>query len=59
MQERIDDYLTFSVEFDWVVNPGNIRGYVCTADGMREAKDGILRTSNSSISVPISDLQTR
>lgn len=54
MQERIDDYLGFGISCVWVVNPENHRGWVHTPDGSREAKDGILRTPDGQIEVPLS-----
>jgi Uma2 family endonuclease len=56
MQERIDDYLTFGVKYVWVVDPATRRGYVYTADGYREAKDGILRTADPAIEVSLAEL---
>jgi Uma2 family endonuclease len=52
MQDRIDDYLTFGIPHVWVVNPRKSRAFHYTSDGMREAKDGILRTANPDIAVP-------
>jgi Uma2 family endonuclease len=57
MQERIEDYLAFGVAHVWVVNPKKLRAFYCTADGMREAKDGVLRTENPEITVPILQLE--
>jgi Uma2 family endonuclease len=57
MQERIDDYLTFGVPHVWVVNPRTRRAYLYTTDGMREAKDGILRTTDPDIEVPMAGLE--
>jgi Uma2 family endonuclease len=57
MQERIDDYLAFGVPHVWVVNPRKLRAYYCTQDGMREAKDAILRTEKPEITVPILELE--
>ena len=53
MQERIDDYLTFGVPYVWVMNPRTRRAFLYTADGMREAKDGVLRARNPNIEVPM------
>jgi Uma2 family endonuclease len=58
MQDRIDDYLAFGVPHVWVVNPRKLRAFHYTTDGMREAKDGILRTVDPEIEVPILHLET-
>jgi len=56
MQERIDDYLNFGVLYVWVIDPKTRRAYVYTADGIREAKDGVLCTENPNICVPLREL---
>ncbi len=56
IQEKIDDYLAFGIPYVWIVNPRTMRGYVHTADGAREAKDGILRTFEPVIEMPLSEL---
>jgi Uma2 family endonuclease len=56
MQERIDDYLAFGVKYVWIVDPSTRRGYVHTSEGSREAKDGVLRTDDPRIEVPLSEL---
>ncbi|MEX2261621.1 MAG: Uma2 family endonuclease [Bryobacteraceae bacterium] len=56
MQEKIDDYLNFGVPFVWVIDPRTRRGYVHTRDGSREARDGVLRTANPTIEVPLEKL---
>jgi Uma2 family endonuclease len=56
MQERIDDYLAFGVPCVWVVNPRSRRGYICDADSMHEARDGVLRVAGTPIAVPIAEL---
>jgi Uma2 family endonuclease len=57
VQDRVDDYLSFGVPHVWVVNPRKLRAFHYTPDGMREAKDSILRTTNPDIVVPIADLE--
>ncbi len=57
MQERIDDYLNFGVRHVWVVNPRTRRAFQYTMDGMREARDGILRTADPLIEVPLDELK--
>jgi len=56
MQERIDDYLAFGVPYVWLLNPKTKRAQVYTAEGMREAKQGVLRTENPEIVVPLAEI---
>jgi Uma2 family endonuclease len=56
VQERIDDYLSMGVPHVWVIDPESRRGYHYTSEGMREAKDGVLRTAEPPIEVPIAEL---
>jgi len=56
MQERIDDYLAFGVPYIWVINPASRRAWIYTKDAIQEARDGVLRTSNPDIEVPIAEL---
>lgn len=56
MQERIDDYLRFGVPYVWVIDPRTRRGWVHTPDGSREVKDGVLRTANPDLAVPLEQL---
>ena len=56
MSEKIEDYLRMGVPNVWVIDPRTRRAYHYTADGMREAKDGVLRTSNPNIEVPLAAL---
>jgi Uma2 family endonuclease len=59
VQERIDDYLTFGVSHVWVVNPRKLRAFHYTRDGIKEAEDGVLRTTNPDIVVPILELENQ
>ena len=56
LQERIDDYLGFGVPYVWVVSPRSRRGWIYTAEAIREAKDGMLRAANPDIEVPLAEL---
>lgn len=56
MEEKIDDYLTFGVPNVWIINPQTRRAYVSTAEGIQEAKQGILRTTNPEIVVGLADI---
>jgi Uma2 family endonuclease len=54
--ERLEDYLVMGVQNVWVIDPRLRRGYRYTAEGFLEAKDGILRTANPDLAVPLSAL---
>ncbi|HYZ87039.1 MAG TPA: Uma2 family endonuclease [Bryobacteraceae bacterium] len=56
MHERIHDYLGLGVPFVWIVDPLKRQGWICTPDSMVEAPDGILRTTNPSITITIAEL---
>lgn len=56
MQERIDDYLAFGVNYVWVIHPGTRRAFVYDKEGMREAKDGVLCTKNPDITVVLAEM---
>jgi Uma2 family endonuclease len=56
MQERIDDYLKFGVRYVWVIHPRTHRAWAYTKDGSHEAKDGILRTENPAIELPLPEI---
>jgi Uma2 family endonuclease len=56
MQDRIDDYLTMGVPHVWVINPRSRRAFVYTTEGSHEAKDGILRTENPELVVPLAEV---
>lgn len=56
LQERFDDYLTMGVANVWVLDPASRRGWRVTAEGHLEALDGILRTGDARVAMPIADL---
>src|SRR5712675_2456750 len=56
MQQKIDDYLRFGVRYVWVINPPDQRAWACAKDGNAEVPDGILRTENPLLSVPLSEI---
>ena len=56
MQEKIDDYLSFGVQYVWLIHPGPRRAFVHTSAAIQEVKDGILR-AGSEICVPLSELE--
>ena len=56
MQDRIDDYLAMGVPYVWLLNPRRRRAFVYTSGGIHEVKDGILRTENPEIVVPLAEV---
>ena len=56
MEDKLADYLTCGVKYVWVVNPETKRSFIHTLDGIREVKDGVLRTENPRIELPLSEL---
>lgn len=53
---RINDFLAMGVPFVWVLGYQNQQAFIATpADGLREVKDGILRTINPAFEVPLSE----
>jgi len=56
LEEKIDDYLAFGVAYVLVVNPRTRRSYVHTTEGVRELKDGVLRTENPLIELPLAEM---
>ena len=56
MQDRISDYLEFGVPYVWLINPRNRQSFIYTANGVEEVKDGILRTANPTLEVPLAEL---
>jgi Uma2 family endonuclease len=56
IMERVEEYLGMGVPYVWVIDPWRHRGYCYTSSGMAEAKDGVLRTSNPDLEVPLAAL---
>jgi Uma2 family endonuclease len=56
MQERINDYLAFGVEYVWLIDPRTRQSFIYTRDSIHEAKDGVLCTSNPDIRLDLSQL---
>ena len=56
MLERIHDYLSFGVPCVWLLDPRTHGAFVYTAGGMQEVKDGILRTADPEMAVPLAEL---
>jgi Uma2 family endonuclease len=56
LQEKIDDYLTFGVPLVWVIDPRRRAAIVHTAEASREVRDGVLRTADPAIELPLASL---
>ena len=56
LQARLDDYLTAGTENVWVLDPASRRGWVVTREGHLEALDGVLRTTDGKVEMPMADL---
>lgn len=53
---KIADYLEFGVPYVWLIDPRKRSAFVYTAKEALPVDDGILRTSNPDIAVPLADL---
>ena len=56
MQERLDDYIGFGVRHVWLIDPRARRLFACTADGSREIKDGVLRSTDPAFELSLAAL---
>jgi len=56
MQERIDDYLRFGVRYVWLIDPKTARAWVYTANSISEVRDGVLRTENPELTMPLAEV---
>jgi Uma2 family endonuclease len=56
MQDRLDDYLNFGVPNIWVIDPWKHRGWRVTAEGWATAIDGVMRTADGRIAMPLADV---
>jgi len=56
MQERIDDYLNFDVRYVWLIDPRTHRAWIHTKAGSHESKDGILRTEDPAVELPLPEI---
>jgi Uma2 family endonuclease len=55
-RRRIDDYVKFGVRNVWLIDPEERRAWYCTADGMIEAKDFILRATDPEVVLPLQEI---
>jgi Uma2 family endonuclease len=56
VQQRIDDYLRFGAPYVFALNPRDRRAWAYATDGSTEIRDGMLRTENPSLAVPLDEI---
>lgn len=56
LNERIADYFHMGVSYVWVIDPLTRRAFIYTPGQMREVLDGMLRTSNPELLVPLDQI---
>ncbi len=56
MQTKIREFLNFGVKFVWLIDPKERRAWIYTGTESREVTDGILRTSDPEIAVPLAEV---
>jgi Uma2 family endonuclease len=56
VQKRITDYLAFGVRYVWVLDPVKKQAFVYTDSENHEIKDGVLRTGNPAIEIPLTEI---
>jgi len=53
MHQRVGDFLAFGVPYVFIVDPRERRAWRSTAEGLLEIQDGVLRTENPAIEIPL------
>ena len=56
VEKKIADYLAFGVSYVWVLNPKTKQALEYTNAGKRSIDDGVLRTENPAIEIPLSQI---
>jgi len=56
LQDRVDEYLKFGVPNIWVLDPWKHRGWRVTEAGWATATDGIMRTADGKVAMPLQDV---
>jgi Uma2 family endonuclease len=56
VEVRINDYLAMGVPYVWVLDPQTKQAFTATAaEGLKEAKTGMLRTENPVVELPLAE----
>jgi Uma2 family endonuclease len=53
--EKLSDYFQMGVRYVWVLDPLTKQAFCYTPGEMHEVLDGVLRTNNPDIAVPLTD----
>ena len=56
MQPKISDYLRFGVQHVWLIDPKIPRAWIYRRDAIEEVRDGVLRTENPNIELPLAEI---
>jgi len=57
VEERINDYFAMGVPYAWILDPQTKKAFFATPrTGWQEVKDGVLRTENPALEVPLSEI---
>jgi Uma2 family endonuclease len=56
MQEKMRDYLGMGVRYLWLIDPYTGLAWIHTSAGAVEAKDGVLRTTDPVIEMPLAEV---
>jgi Uma2 family endonuclease len=56
VQQRVDDHLSFGVRYIGVINPRNRCAWTYSKTGSSEVLDGILRTENPDMEIPLAEI---
>ena len=56
MQDRLDEYLRFGIPNVWEIDPWKHRGWRITAEGWIAASDGVMRTADGRVAMPLADV---
>jgi Uma2 family endonuclease len=59
LNERLSDYFQMGVRYVWVIDPQTKRGFCYTPGEMHEVLDGMLRTKDPEIVVPLDEVFER
>ena len=55
-EAKIEDYLNMGVPCVWVINPRSRHAWIHTPAGSHDVRDGVLRTPDNCIEVPLAEI---